>query len=442
MTNPYHDPYSGQFIKRGEMNSLMSKALSGGEFEKYSTYRTIIEKADKEKDARIMEGFQAVKTNDAAKLQELVGSKLTEIADSSEERDILSGWSHNASPEALDALVKNPNFSHQALEAAFNNLSEEDKLKFLRENKNLEKSKLGFMVNSLVGTQYKTHGTYARGRAAALLERETVSYKILDDAKRVLGSAGVMAKLRTDYDNGSRTVWPFSASSHKQEMSLLNDSGRSVGHHSRIFFAKNATNPVTLAAIGASDPIAVDSVLENPHTDTKALTTILARNDFLTSAQYLRIKARLEADPSLPEKIATSLKSDLPSTPSYSVTEADDLQRELKVSARKLVYANKSLTAANSRELATAAKVNKANEQKTFDTARAKLDSTEQNYNSLLKQERYLTAQKGTPAHQRVLDRIANANKYRNQKGGIDAIRKSLQGYKYDVTLLSNSFWG
>jgi hypothetical protein len=442
MANPYHDPYSGKFCSRGEMSTLISTALSDGNFERYSTFRAIVEQADKERDSRILDGFNAVKGNDLDKLRELVGSKLTDIADSSEERDILSGWSKNATPETLDMFLSNPNFSSTAFQQAYENLTEEDKLNFIRKNNNLSSSKFSYKLSDMMGDPRSRDNKATHARVEALLEREKLSPDAVDVAKRAIGPHALIAKIRKDYTDGSRTSWPFVAASYKQESGLLYDTSSSAGAPSRLLFAEYATNPRTLASIGAHDSVAVDKVLDNPNSDTKTIATILAKNNSLTSAQYLKAKTLLAARSDLPDNVVESLKYKGSVTPAYSDQETTAMLREVKIATRMISHSRRTVLGRSSDEMKEQARKTMAEYRKTFDTTRAKLDSSDQNYDSLVKQERYLEKNSyyDNTSHKRVKERLLNADVYRNQKGGLDKLRESLRGLTYEINLLRKSY--
>lgn len=464
MTNPYHDPYTGEFCSQGAMRVLMNTALSEGKFERYSTFRSIIDQAEREKDARIIEGFQAVQANDIQKIKELVSEKLSDLADSSEEKAILSGWSKNATPETLDLFLKNPNFSSTAFASAYENLSEEDKLKFLKNNKNFETSKFSYNTSNLVVNNFQFNDDISKGRANALLEREKVNSEMIIAAKRSLGAHATVQKISNDYATGARTVWPFSKdstakevtlSTRKIEISLISESARGIGSSQRIFFAKKSEHPEVLATLGSSDSVALDSVLDNPHTNAEALATIIRTNKSMSSAQYEKTVKLLASKPDLPKRVAEGLAQNSQDgepvffKPVYTEQEEAILIKEISQSRKMLSYYKKVSSSSNHRKLSEEEKdlyAKKTKEtQAQLTISRARLDATDRNYDSLIAQKNHLEKSivldlpANTSSYKVVVERLAQADSYRQQKDGSDKLQVALLGFGYYINPLNNN---
>jgi hypothetical protein len=464
MTNPYHNPYTGEFCSQGAMRVLMNTALSEGNFEKYSTFRSIIDQAEREKDARIIEGFQAVKSHDIQKIKELVSEKLSDLADSSEEKAILSGWSKNATPETLDLFLENPNFSSTAFASAYENFSEEDKIKFLKENKNLETSKLSYRTNNMVINNFQFTDDVSKGRAKALLEREKVTSEMVITAQRSLGAHATIQKIVNDYASGARTVWPFSRnstnkgislSSRKIELSLISEAARGVGNVQRIFFAQKSEHPEVLATLGSSDSIALDSVLDNPHTNAEALAAIIRTNKSMSSAQYEKTVKLLASKPNLPKKVAEGLAQNSKDgepvffKPVYTEQEEAILIKEISQS-RKMLSSYKKASISNKYKSLSeedkdyyAKKIQETQAQLTI--SRAKLDATDRNYDSLIAQKKHLEKSivldtpENSSSYKVVVERLAQADSYRQQKDGSDKLQVALMGFGYFINPLNNN---
>jgi hypothetical protein len=372
----------------------------------------------------------------------VISKSLSEVMDSTESRAVLTGWAKNANPEILSLLLKNENLSSQVFEEAYSNLSEEDKLKFLRNDDSLRSSKLAYTLRSLVdpNLRYQSDPSAWRAvvtaRANAVLDREVWSEDDVQVAEKTLGSSGVVLKLKKDFESGTRTVWPLAKHQEKLELGL---AGRNTFGYSYqlAVFAEHSTNPIILANLGSFRPAMVDRVLANPNTDMKALASILVKNDKLSADQFNKAKSLLLAHPDTPASVKASLvSSSSASAPVFNEAEKTDLFKEAKIAKRVSLASRKSALAYPS--LAAISREREAEALLRYDVARGKLDATEQNFVALGKQKAYLEKNvvydlDTNKSYKSVLKRIENANKFRVQNGDHDGLLETLKPLAYTI---------
>lgn len=462
MPNPFHDPFSGEFCSKSEINARMLGALTSGEFEKYSAFRSILANAERLNQERIFRGFTAVREENIAALEELMADSDLSSMTSPEESAMFTGLSKNASPETLDVLLKSQSFHMDAFREAYTHLSEEDKRSFLANNKNLRASKFGFLTSELVrGAPTMTDKDVIRSRMVACLSREVYSADILDAVRRDRAENLLVVSLRNDYQSGERTVWPFIPSLRSKEISIIENSS---SQSTRQLFAEHSSNPETLATLGMSDPETLDLVMDNPNVNSRALATILARSTTLSSAQYVSLKAALENREDLPEHIRTSLNTFQGlKAPVITEGETQPLRDSMRAAAHRIKYQQKRLTETSHKlrevkrtrpagetasldDLALGNEVTQIRndiqaQQNTFDSVRGKLDASDENYNALIKQKSYLeknvnASVKNNDGYKTVIGRLQLAEKERRNSGDHKSLKNLLASLIYPVEVL------
>lgn len=462
MPNPFHDPFSGEFCSKSEINARMLGALTSGEFEKYSAFRSILANAERLNQERIFRGFTAVREQNITALEELLADSDLSSMTSPEESAMFAGLSKNASPETLDVLLKSQSFHMDAFREAYTHLSEEDKCSFLANNKNLRASKFGFLMSELVrGAPTMTNKDVIRGRMVACLSREVYSAALLDAVRRACAENLLIVSLRNAYQSGERTVWPFTTDLRSQEVSIVENSSSIAGNPNRLLFAEHSSNPETLAILGMSDSATFDFVMNNPNTTSKTLATILAKSTSLSSAQYVSLKIALEKQEDLPEHIRTSLNTFQGLTvPVIAEGEIQPLRDSMRAAAHRIKYQQKRLTETSARlreakwarpagetasldDFALGSEVTQIRndiqaQQNTFDSVRGKLDASDENYNALIKQKSYLeksvnASVKNNDGYKTVVGRLQRAEKERRDSGDHKSLKNLLASLTYSV---------
>jgi hypothetical protein len=444
MANQYHDPYTGKFCSKGEMGSLVENALQNGDYEKYETYSKIIEKAEKAKQRSILASFKAVKENDPKKLQKIITEQLDKTTDKYEESKILAGLSRSASPEVLESLLANKAFNHGDFQAAYSNFSTEEQANFIRDSKNLTGTHM-----ELILSEEKRSRINDTTKVDALFSREDLSVTHVNIARRVYMSnkSYILNKFENRFKENPNASWPFSEHDTREELAYVEPAYyRPTSTPSSFLVAKRSKNPEVLATIGSSMPDGVDTVLANPHTNGKAISTILQNSNFLTSDQTEKLVSTLKTKKDVPDEIKNKLNNlNVTSAPVITPEQEKDLLFKIKIrnNMKKqidLLEGHYGLTPEQRETRLTAAKEADARLQADADHARAVLDSTERNYNSLVKQKANLTqgvyshALSKNKSYQNVIKRLENADKQRNATGGLELLKKELKGFSYNIT--------
>jgi hypothetical protein len=445
MANQYHDPYTGKFCSKGEMGSLIQTALRDGDYEKYETYSKIVEKAEKAKQRSILAGFKAVKDNDTKKLQKIITEQLDKTTDQYEESQILAGLSKNASPQVLDSLLTNKAFTSSDFMEAYSKFSPEEQTDFIRNSKNIRASHIESIL-----LEVKLSRTHDYTKLDALYSREDLTATHANIARRTYMSnkSYVLSRFEERFKNNPNASWPFSDKDTQEELSYVD-----VGYYqpketpSIKLVAERSRNPKVLATIGSSVPDSVDAVLANPHTDGKAIATILHNSTFLTSDQTDKLASALKAKSDVPDEIKEKLNN---LNVSSATVITPKQEKELLSKVRnphglkkqiELLETHQGLTPEQKETRLTAAKEAHARLQAEYENARAVLDSTERNYNSLVKQKanltqgvnRYNQVLTKNKSYQNVVKRLENADKQRNATGGLELLKKELKGFSYNI---------